>query len=132
MQQQEDKTYEDILARVQPPELSDVIKDQLSVTVRFLSGTTQVFQGFMYDDLASVLESQVLSWVSTDRGIDEAWIKVLLRRGERVIDTKQTLRKNEITDGMEISVMVADDPPPPLVWSSDEDIGPQQEVPFDL
>ena len=38
----------------------------------------------------------------------------------RVIDTKQTFRKNEITDGMEISVMVADDPPPPLVWSDAE------------
>jgi len=120
MQQQEGKTYEDTQARVQPPEVSDVIKDNLSVTVRFLSGTTQVFQGFMYDDLASVLESKVLSSVSANRGIDEAWLKVSLRMGERVIDTKQTFRKNEITDGMEISVMVADDPPPPLVWSDAE------------
>ena len=121
MQQQEDNRYEDIPAPVQPPEVCDFIKDELSITVRFLSGTTKVFQGFMYDDLASVLEYQVLEWVSAEKGMEAAWLKVLLRMGDRKIDTKQTLRNNEITDGTELSVMVAEDPPPPLVWSDESD-----------
>ena len=75
----------------------------------------------MCDDLASLLEARALSWVSVIQGIDEAFLKITLRMGERVLDTHQTLRNNELTDGMEITAIVSPDGPSPLVDSSDTD-----------
>ena len=86
---------------------STTSEENLSFTVLLLSGTTQVFQGFSYDDRTSKLKACVLSWISGIQGIDEAFLKITLRTGERVLDIHQTFRDNEVTDGMEITAMVS-------------------------
>ena len=96
-------------------------EENLSFTVFLMSGRLSPFQGFSYDDLTSKLESCVLSWISDIQDIHQAFLKIQLKEGERVLDTHQTFRKNELTDGMEITVRVSPDGPPPLVDSSDTD-----------
>ena len=96
-------------------------EQNLSFTVYLMSGRLSTFQGFSYDDLTSKLESSVISWISDIQGIHPAFLKIQLREEERVLDVDQTFRKNELTDGMEISVRVSPDGPPPLVVSSDTD-----------
>ena len=86
---------------------STTSEENLSFTVLLLSGTTQVLQGFSYDDRTSKLNARVLSWISGSQGIDEAFLKITLRTGERVLDIHQTFRDNEVTDGMEITAMVS-------------------------
>lgn len=86
---------------------STTSEENLSFTVLLLSGTTQVFQGFSYDDRTSKLNARVLSWISGSQGIDEAFLKITLRTGERVLDIHQTFRDNEVTDGMEMTAMVS-------------------------
>ena len=114
-------TSHDIVQAPDSTTSSTTSEEHLSFTVLLLSGTTQVFQGFSYDDRTSKLEACVLSWISVIQGIDEAFLKITLRMGERVLDIHQTFRNNELTDGMEITAIVSPDAPPPLVDSSDTD-----------
>ena len=100
---------------------STTSEENLSFTVFLCSGRSSVFQGFSYDDLTSKLEARVLFWISGIQDIDQAFLKIELKDGERVLDTHQTFRKNELTDGMEITAIVSPDGPPPLLDSSDTD-----------
>ena len=100
---------------------STTSEENLSISVLLMSGKKSVFQGFSYDDWTLKLERCVLSWISGIQGIDEAFLKITLKDGERVLDTLHTFRDNELTDGMEITAIVSPDGPPPLVDSSDTD-----------
>ena len=86
---------------------STTSEENLSFTVLLLSGKTQVFQGFSYDDRTSKLNACVLSWISGSQGIDEAFLKITIRIGERNLEINHTFRDNEVTDGMEITAMVS-------------------------
>ena len=86
---------------------STTSEENLSFTVLLLSGASQVFQGFSYDDRTSKLNARVLSWISGSQGIDEAFLKITLRMGERNLEINHTFRDNEVTDGMEITAMVS-------------------------
>ena len=114
-------TSHDIVQAPDSTTSSTTSEENLSFTVLLMSGATQVFQGFSYDDHTSKLEACVLSWISVNQGIDEAFLKITLRMGERVLDIHQTFRNNELTDGMQITATVSPDEPPPLVDSSDTD-----------
>ena len=100
---------------------STTSEENLSFTVFLCSGRSSVFQGFSYDDRTSKLEACVLSWISDIQDIHQAFLKIELKEGERVLDTHQTFTKNELTDGMEITAIVSPDGPPPLLDSSDTD-----------
>ena len=114
-------TSHDIVQAPDSTTSSTTSEENLSFSVLLMSGKKSVFQGFSYDDWTLKLERCVLSWISGIQGIDEAFLQITLRMGERVIDTHQTLRNNEFTDGMEITAIVSPDGPSPLVDSSDTD-----------
>ena len=114
-------TSHEILQAPDSTTSSTTSEENLSFTVLLMSGKTSVFQGFSYDDRTSKLEACVLSWISGIQGIDEAFLKITLKEGERVLDTHQTFRNNELTDGMEITAIVSPDGPPSLIDSSDTD-----------
>ena len=116
-------TSHDIVQAPDSTTSSTTSEENLSFTVLLMSGATQVFQGFSYDDHTSKLEACVLSWISVRQGIDPGFVKITLRLEEedRVLDIHQTFRNNELTDGMQITATVSPDEPPPLVDSSDTD-----------
>ena len=86
---------------------STTSEENLSFTVRLVSGKTAVFQGFSYDDRISQLSKRVLSWISGIQGIHPDFLKITLQEGERILDTHQRLTSNELTDGMEITAIVS-------------------------
>ncbi len=114
-------TSHDIVQAPDSTTSSTTSEENLSFTVLLMSGATQVFQGFSYDDLTSKLEACVLFWISVIQDIDQAFLTIELKDGARVLDTHQTFTKNELTDGMEITAIVSPDGPPSLLDSSDTD-----------
>ena len=62
-------TSHDIVQAPDSTTSSTTSEENLSFTVLLMSGATQVFQGFSYDDHTSKLEACVLSWISVRQDI---------------------------------------------------------------